>query len=118
MRKFASAVVLLLAGCASPGTAEDFTWSIEAPKTADKGAEFTFVVRALSAAGQMVDGVKIRYQTVWPGGSPNPLRHRGRTGEPVKVHARVLPGPATILVLSENREGMEVKVAETTFEVK
>jgi len=116
----AAAVVLLLAGagCASPGSAEDWTWSIECPKTVDKGSEFIFVVRTANAAGEPVAGVKFRYQIRWTGGTSNPLRHKGRTGDPMKTHARVEAGPATIVVVSENREGLETKVLESTFEVK
>jgi len=107
-----------LSGCASTGVAEDFTWAIDCPKTVDKGAEFTFVVAATGAAGQAVDGVKYRYQILWTGGSTNPLRHKGQSGERQKVHARLAAGPATIVVTCENREGLEKKVLETSFEVK
>jgi hypothetical protein len=113
-------VVILLAvgGCASPGTSEDFKWSIECPKTVDKGAEFVFTVRALNAADQPVEGVKYKYQILWTAGSSSPLRHKGRSGEGNKVHARLSAGPATIVVTCENREGLESKVLETTFEVR
>ena len=107
-----------LAGCGTPGTAEEFTWAIENPKTVDKGAEFLFTVKATNAAGAAVDGVKFRYQILWTGGSSNPLRHSGRTGEAQRLHARMVAGPATIVVTSSNRDGLETKVVECTFEVK
>lgn len=118
--KAARCVVLLLAvaGCSSAGTAEDFKWSIECPKTVDKGAEFTFTVKTVDAAGQPVEGVKYKYQILWTAGSANPLRHKGRSGEPVRLHARMAPGPATLVVTCENREGLDTKVLETGFEVK
>jgi hypothetical protein len=86
--------------------------------TVDKGSEFTFVVHASTAAGDAVPGVKYRYQIVWTRGNSNPMRHKGRTGESVKLHAHPDPGPATIVVISENRAGLDVKVLESTFEVK
>ena len=106
------------AGCASPGTAEDFKWTVEAPKIADKGAEFAFVVRTVNAEGGEVGGVPFHYQIHWTGGSSAPLRHGGETGEARKIRARMVPGPATILVTSLNREGLDVKVAEAVVEVK
>ena len=119
----AVAVVLLLAGaaasgCGTPGTAEEFAWSIDLPTTVDKGAEFTFVVRSVNSLGTPVPDVGYRYQILWSGGSSNPLRHRGRTGEEQKIHARMTPGPATIVITCENREKLESKVLEATFEVK
>jgi hypothetical protein len=118
--KIRAAVVFMaaaLAGCGARGTAEDFTWSIDCPKTVDKGAEFFFTVASSTAAGP-VEGVTYRYQILWPGGSTNPLRHKGRTGEAQKVHARLAVGAATLVVTSENRAGLETKVAECTVEVK
>ncbi len=106
------------AGCASPGTAEDFKWSIDCPKTVDKGAEFLFTVRTTNPAGVAVSDVSYRYQILWPGGTSNPLRHGGRSGEPEKVKARMATGPATMVVTCDNRQGLDVKVLEATFEVK
>jgi hypothetical protein len=110
--------VAALAGCGASGLAEDFKWSVECPKTVDRGAEFAFTVTALSAAGEPVKGVSYRYQILWTGGSSNPLRHRGATGESEKVHARMVAGPATIVFTCPNREGLEAKVLEATFEVR
>jgi hypothetical protein len=108
-----------MVSCASsPGTAEDFTWSAEFPKSVDKGAEFTFMVKTANSSGQAVDGVKFRYQIHWPGGSAQPLRHKGRSGELEKVHARLVPGMVTVVFTSENREGLDSKVLESSFEVK
>jgi hypothetical protein len=36
----------------------------------------------------------------------------------LQVHARLAAGPATIVATCENREGLEKKVLETSFEVK
>jgi hypothetical protein len=110
--------LLALAGCATPGTAEDFKWSVECPKTVDRGAEFLFTVTAAKASGEAVNGVGFRYQILWTGGSANPLRHRGSTGESEKVHARVTTGPATIVITCLNRQGLDTKVLEASFEVK
>ncbi len=110
-------IAATLAGCGTAGRAEDFRWSIDAPRTVDKGAEFLFTVKASSEAGP-VEGVPYRYQILWPQGSINPLRHKGRSGEAQKVHARLAPGTATLVVTCENRAGLETKVAEIGFEVK
>jgi hypothetical protein len=121
MKNLAGVVLLLAAGaggCASPGHAEDFAWSIEIPKAMDRGAEFRFVVRATGAAGTPVDGVSYRWQIAWPGGTLDTLRHKGSSGEPVLLHARLQPGTAKLLVLCENRAGVETKVLEQSFEVK
>jgi hypothetical protein len=107
-----------ISGCASPGSAEDFKWSVECPKSVDRGAEFSFVVKTENSAGQAVDGVKFRYQILWTSGSSQPLRHKGRSGDREKVHAHLVSGPATIVITSENHEGLEAKVLETGFEVK
>ena len=122
MKQVAVVVSLLavaaLAGCGTAGVAEDFKWSIECPKTVDRGAEFAFTVTAVNAAGEAVSGVTYRYQILWTAGSSNPLRHRGSTGESEKVHARLTTGPATIVVTCPNRAGLDTKVVEATFEVK
>jgi hypothetical protein len=110
---------LCIFGCASPaGYAEDFKWSVDCPKSVDKGAEFTLVVHTLNAADQPVDGVKYHFQIMYTGGSSQPLRHKAHSGEVAKVKAHLAPGPATIVFTSENRTGVQVKVLETTFEVK
>jgi len=122
MKRIAFVVSLLeaaaLAGCGTAGVAEDFKWSVECPKSVDRGAEFAFTLKAVNAAGEAVDGVSYRYQILWPGGSSNPLRHRGSTGESQKVHARMTTGPATIVFTCLNRAGLDTKVLETSFEVK
>ena len=115
-----------LGGCAAPGTAEDFKWALDVPKQVDKGTEFHLKVTASRstasaegvASSEEVDGMPFQYQIHWTGGSSAPLRHKGWTGEPVKVRARMVPGPATVLVTSANKDGLEVKVAEATVEVK
>lgn len=118
MRKLAGVVFMLgLAGCQSAGTAEDFTWAIEVPKTVDRGAEFLFTVKT-SKGGAEVPRAKYRYQILWPEGAGNPLRHSGWSGAPEKVHARMIAGKATMIVTAPNREGLEVKVLEAAFEVK
>jgi hypothetical protein len=118
---------LAAVGCASRGTAEDYQWSAEAPKTVDKGSEFHLTVNALKApppdsppevGASAVGGVEYRWQILWTGGSPAPLRHTAWTGEPVKIRARLEPGPATVLITSRNKEGLDVKVLETRVEVK
>ena len=107
-----------LGGCKSAGTAEEFTWSVDLPKEVDRGAEFTLIVRTTNSAGAVVNGVFYRDQILWPQGSANPLRHKGVSGEPEKVKARMVTGPATIVFTCANREGLDVKVLESRFEVK
>jgi hypothetical protein len=109
---------VLLASCVSAGTAEEFEWTVDFPKSVDKGAEFTFMVRTVRPGGAEVPGVLYRYQISWTGGSSNPLRHKGSSGSPSKVHARMAAGPATMVVTCLNHEGLDVKVAEVSFEVK
>lgn len=111
-------MITALAGCKSAGTAEEFTWSVECPKEVDRGAEFTLLVKTTNSAGAAVSGVFYRYQILWPAGSANPLRHKGVSGESEKVKARMVTGPATIVFTCLNREGLDVKVLETKFEVK
>lgn len=113
------------AGCASPGTAEDFTWAVDCPKTVDKGSEFAVTVRSSksmeSDAGlkeQEISGVTYRWQIQWTGGSSAPLLHAARSGDAVKIRARLTPGQATLLITSLNKSGLDVKVAETKIEVK
>jgi hypothetical protein len=107
-----------LAGCGTPGVAEDLKWAVECPKTVDRGAQFFFILKAANAAGEPVDDVRYRYQILWTGGASNPLRHKGSTGERQMLHARMVAGPATIVFTFPNREGLDTKVLETTFEVK
>jgi len=119
MRQLILVVPLLaLAACASAGVAEDVEkWVLEVPPAVDKGAEFQFTVRA-QRNGAEIPNVKYHYQVLWPEGSGNPLRHSGWTGTAVKVHARMVTGKATIVFTCINRAGVDVKVAETSFEVK
>lgn len=117
----AGAAVLLffpLGGCSVPGTAEDFAWSLEVPKSVDKGADLVFRVLTHNAAKEPVDGVKYHYQILWTGGSSNPLRHTGRTGEDERIRSRLAAGPATLVVTCVNRSGNLIKVGEAGFEVK
>jgi len=119
MRHLLIVVPLLgLLSCATPGTAEEFQWSVESPKSVDKGAEFAFTVHAVRPGGPEVAGVTYRYQILWTAGSGNPLRHKGSTAATERVHARMVPGPATMVITCMGKDGMDVKVAETTFEVK
>ena len=123
MKRATTAVFLLLAltGCAM-GTLEDYKWTVECPQTVDKGTEFHLNVKTTRAAdnegADPVDGVEYHYQIHWTGGSSAPLRHTRYTGEPVKIRARLAPGPATILITALNREGLDAKVQETKIEVK
>jgi hypothetical protein len=119
MRKLLAVVSLLgLASCSSSGAAERYQWTLECPPSVAPGAEFEFTVHAARAAEGRVPGLSYRYEIRWaPGGGP-PLVHHGSTGTPVKVHARVVPGRALLLVRGENREGASVTVAEAGFEVK
>jgi len=110
--------LLILASCASAGTAEEFTWAVDCPKSVDKGAEFAFTVRTSRPGGAEAPGVPYRFQISWAGASGSPLRHRGTSGAAAKMHARMTPGPATLVVTCPDREGLDVKVAEVTFEVK
>ena len=116
-----------LGACVSPGTAEDFKWTADCPKTVDKGSEFKLNVLATKSiepaeeggpTTKAIEGVEYTYQIHWTGGSSAPLRHKGYTGDPVKIRARLVPGPATILVTSLNKDGLDVKVLETTIDVK
>ncbi|HVR84399.1 MAG TPA: hypothetical protein VMU54_08820, partial [Planctomycetota bacterium] len=110
--------LLALWSCASAGTAEEFQWSVECPKSVDKGGEFTFTVHTIRPSGPEVAGVTYHYQILWTAGSGSPLRHKGSSAALERVHARMVPGPATMVVTCENKQGLDVKVAEATFEVK
>jgi hypothetical protein len=117
--------LLGLSGCASPGTAEDFAWAIECPKSVDKGAEFNLTVRSsklMEADPKLekteISGITYHWQIQWNGGSPAPLLHAARSGEAVKIRARLSPGPATVLITSLDKSGLDVKVAEAKIEVK
>ena len=58
MKRFVSVVLpLALACCASRGSAEDFTWLIECPKTMERGGDLEFAVRTVDSGGQAVKGV-------------------------------------------------------------
>jgi len=122
MRSASSMAMVMLAslwtGCVVAGTAEEFTWSIQVPKTVDKGADLVFQVKAVNASGEQVIGVRYHYQILWTGGSSSPLRHKGRTGEDETIRARIVAGPATLVVTCENKSGVLIKVGEAQFEVK
>ncbi len=118
MRSLLAVVSLLgLASCAGPGTSEDFKWTVDCPKSVERGAEFSFTVRMTKDVAGEVAGVGYQYQITWAAGSGSPLRQRGTSGTPMKAHARVLQGPATLLISAENLEGKAVKVVEAAFEV-
>jgi hypothetical protein len=110
--------ILALAGCASRGTAEDYTWLLECPKTVAAGAEFEFAVRTVDPAGQAVSGVKFRYHILWTGGTYAPFRHLAASGAAVKLRAKRDTGPANLVVTCEDRKGKDTRVLETTFDVK
>ncbi len=110
--------ILALASCASAGTAEDFQWTVDCPRSVDRGAEFTFAVHAVRPGGMEMAGVPYRYLILWAAGSGNPLRHQGSSGKPVEVHARMGAGTAKIVITGVSRDGQDVKLAETSVEVK
>lgn len=119
MRSAAVVVVLLgLASCAGPGTAEEYRWSVECPKTVERGAAFQFTVHASRADHQDVAEVPYRYEITWPAGAGNPLKQGGATGTPSAAHARMVAGPATLVIRGIGRNGAEVKVCDAAFEVK
>jgi len=119
MPKLLAVVSLLgLASCAGPGSAEQLQWTVDCPTSVAPGAEFAFTVFAAKAGDGRVAGVPYRYEIAWAPGSGSPLRQHGSTGTPSKAHARVVPGPATLAVFGEAREGAAVKVAQVGFEVK
>lgn len=119
MRRSAVVVCLLgLASCAAPGASEDYRWSVEVPKTVERGAGFQFTVHAMNADHKDVAEVPYRYEITWPAGGGNPLKQGGTTGKPSSAHARMVAGPATIVVRGIGRNGAEVKVWDGAFEVK
>ena len=123
-RAMTTVALLALAGCTT-GTMENYKWSLECPKTVDKGTEFNLLVNttqtsesAEGATDSPASGVPFHYQIQWPGGTSVPLRHNGYTGEAIKIRARMSTGPATVLITALNKEGLDVKVQETKIEVK
>ncbi len=116
-RALALISLLVVGGCAGRGYAEDYTWSIEVPATVERGVDFRMTVLATGQDGTP-KSVKYRYAITWTAGSSNPLRHKGATGSPETIRARTAAGPATLMVFCENKQGIEAKVLEKTFEVK
>jgi len=118
MIRIAAVVVCLLglASCAGPGTAEDYRWSVDCPKSVERGAAFQFTVHAMSADRKDVAELPYRYEIAWAAGSP--LKQGGTTGTPSAAHARMVAGPATLVVRGIGRNGAEVKVCDAAFEVK
>lgn len=134
MRLSAALFVLLAAGCASYGPAEDYRWSLVNPESVARGADFVFQVQTFAMDGVPVpaegeeadvpalepvaeEGVPFHYMIVWPGGSTMPLRRFGHSGEELKVRARVIKGKATLLIHAEDAEGRSIKVCEAAFQV-
>jgi hypothetical protein len=107
-----------IAGCTAHDYVTEHKWTIEAPTEVMKGTEFPFKVKLVDAGDTEANGVGYHYQIHWPGGSAQPLRHLGRTGEEQKRRAGIVAGKATVVVTCENKEGALVKVAEATVEVK
>lgn len=119
MKKLLLVAPLFLAwGCASAGTAEEFTWAIECPKTVDQGAEFSFMVTTTRTGGPVVPGVRYFYQIDWAGGGEHHPHHTGWSGTAEIARVALHPGKAHMIVTCDNKGGVEVKVLETTFEVK
>lgn len=117
MRNALRALTLLaLASCASAGTAEEFRWSVDCPKSVDRGTAFTFTVRTARPGGAEISGVGYRYQIRWSGG--NDQRHDGTSGTAQKLHARMTPGSASMVITGVGADGRDVTVVETSFEVK
>jgi hypothetical protein len=111
------AMVFLL-GCAAHDYTSEYTWSIKAPASVEKGTELVFKVVAVDPEEKEALGISYTYQVQWPGGTVRPLRHAGLTGEDEKRRASLVPGSATLVVTCRNGEGALVKVAEAAIEVK
>ncbi len=121
MKIFTPLVLVLasaLAGCARGDYINDHKWAVEAPKEVAKGSDLQFKVTLLNAEEKPEEGVDFHYQILWPGGTVQPLRHPGRTGEDQKRRASLQPGTAKVVVTCANKDGATVKVAEASVEVK
>jgi hypothetical protein len=112
------AAVAALSGCTAHDYVTEHKWTIEAPTEVMKGTEFPFKVKLVDAQEKEADGVGYHYQIHWPGGSVQPLRHAGWTGEEQKRRASIVPGTATVVVTCADKDGAVVKVAEAKVEVK
>ena len=59
MKKALMLLSIGLAGCASFGAAGDYEWSVEAPESVDRGADFVFTVNAVARPGVEFEEVPI-----------------------------------------------------------
>ena len=111
-------LLLGLAGCATSGVAEDYTWTIQTPTVVGRGAVFPFTVRAMRVSGKVVDGLGYRYEIQRPDGGAAAPSGTGATGGPQKALAPLTPGRAVLRVFCPDRTGKDLKVQEAPFEVK
>jgi hypothetical protein len=119
MRSGILAVALLaLVACGSAGTAEQFRWTVDCPKSVERGAGFAFTVHATRPDGSDAEGVAYRYEILWGPSGGSPLKQGGTSGTAQNVHARMAAGPATLVVTGVDKSGRDVKVAEAAFEVR
>lgn len=109
--------LLGLAGCATSGAAEDYTWTIQTPSVVARGAVFQFTVRSTRVSGRVVDGLDYRYEIRQPGGS-GATSGTGATGGPQKARAPLTAGPAVLRVICPDRKGNDLQVQEAPFEVR
>jgi hypothetical protein len=109
-------LLLGLAGCATTGVAEDYTWTIQTPSAVGRGAVFAFTVRATRVSGKVVNGLEYRYEILRPGGEST--SGTGSTGAPQKAQAPLTPGRAVLRVIGTDRKGKDLQVQEAPFEVK
>jgi hypothetical protein len=112
MRLSAAVVCLVgLASCAAP-VAEDYRWTLDCPKSVERGAGFQFTVHAAHGQSPNTTDLPYRFEITWPAGAGSALRQGGVTGTPSKAHARMVPGPATLVILVG-----EVRVCEAAFDI-
>lgn len=114
MHRAALVVCLVgLASCAGPGAAGEYQWTLDCPKSVERGAGFQFTVHAAKGDQKDVADLAYRFEIAWPADGGHPLKQAGVTGTPTKAHARMAAGTATLTILFG-----DINVGTAAFEVK
>lgn len=109
-------LLLVLAGCKTWATKEDFTWTFRAPERIRLGQDFTFVAEPRNAQGEVQLDVFFYWSIDWVGVPGS--RHKGRSLHTLDLRSKGAPGTATLRIFGYDREGELVVLAQHPFQVE
>lgn len=115
-------VLLMTAVCIVPGCkvrwhAEQYTWSVSAPKSVARGEHLEFRVETAANSGARAHGIAYYWAIDWVGLRAS-LHESGRTPNSHRIRVKGDAGTAQIRIMSYDSNGHLIEVAKQPFQVE